>query len=59
LIACVSEKYFRLHETAPLVGDTTLLHKRTGWEPEMNFQGIIEEMVHADIDRWEHGDVNV
>lgn len=58
-IACVSEKYFRPYDTVPLLGDATRLRDRTGWTPEKNIEGMIEEMVHADIVRWEHGVTNV
>jgi len=54
-IAKVSDRYFRPHDTLPLVGDSTRIQNITGWNREQNFYEVVNEMVMADIDRWKKG----
>jgi GDPmannose 4,6-dehydratase len=59
VLATVSERYFRAHETPPLIGDSSKIKLLTGWNKTMDIKQIIEDMVSADIDRWERGITNV
>lgn len=45
----VDSKLVRGSERTPPVGDTTLARERLGWEPEIGFEAMIEEMVQADL----------
>ena len=41
----VSEKYFRPAEVESLLGDATKAKEKLGWEPEISFKELIEDMV--------------
>ncbi|MEJ7798595.1 MAG: GDP-mannose 4,6-dehydratase [Solirubrobacteraceae bacterium] len=45
----VDRKLVRPPERTPPVGDTTRARERLGWEPEISFREMIEEMVQADL----------
>lgn len=45
----VNPAFVRPPEGTPPVGDTTLARERLGWEPEIGFEAMIEEMVRADL----------
>ena len=45
----VNSELVRASERTPPVGDTTLARERLGWEPEISFEAMIEEMVQADL----------
>ena len=45
----VDPKLVRGTERNPPVGDATLARERLGWELEISFEEMIEEMVHADL----------
>ena len=45
----VNAKLVRPSERTPPVGDTTLALQRLGWQPEISFEAMIEEMVQADL----------
>jgi len=45
----VDAKLKRGPERCPPVGDTTLARERLGWEPEIEFEAMIEEIVQADL----------
>jgi GDPmannose 4,6-dehydratase len=45
----VDAKLVRPSERTPPVGDTTLARERLGWQPEIGFEEMIEEMVLADL----------
>jgi GDPmannose 4,6-dehydratase len=45
----VDERLVRAPERTPPVGDITLARERLGWEPEISFEAMIEEMVQADL----------
>src|ERR1035438_1835029 len=47
----VDPKFFRPAEVDHLVGDATKAREQLGWECEVDFYGLIEMMVAADIDR--------
>ena len=44
-IVKVSEKYFRPAEVESLLGDATKAKEKLGWEPEISFKELIEDMV--------------
>ena len=44
-IVKVSEKYFRPAEVESLLGDATKAKEKLGWEPEISFNELIEDMV--------------
>jgi len=44
----IDNKYFRPEELKDLKGDSTKLRKKTGWEPNYTFEGMLDEM----IDYW-------
>jgi len=46
----VDRRYFRPTEVDLLVGDATKAKEKLGWEPELDFDSLIEEMVQSDID---------
>ena len=41
----VSDKYFRPAEVESLLGDATKAKEKLGWEPEISFKELIEDMV--------------
>lgn len=45
------EKFMRPAEVDLLVGDATKANAKLGWEPEVSFEGLIQMMVEADIER--------
>lgn len=57
--ACVdldAERYLRVDrallrtvESTPSVGDPTRARKRLGWEPSLDFSGLVQRMVQADL----------
>ncbi|HET6231226.1 MAG TPA: GDP-mannose 4,6-dehydratase [Longimicrobiaceae bacterium] len=44
-------RYMRPAEVDLLVGDPALAKRDLGWEPEVNFQGLVKMMVDADLAR--------
>lgn len=59
VLAKVAKRYFREQATPPLTGDANRLSTLTGWHPQHSIQTLIENMVHADLMRWEQGANNV
>jgi len=43
------ERYFRPSEVDTLLGDATKARKNLGWKPRTTFEGLIREMVEADL----------
>jgi GDPmannose 4,6-dehydratase len=46
----VDPKYFRPTEVELLIGDSTKCQQKLNWKPKYNLQGLVKEMVAADID---------
>ena len=44
-IVKVSDKYFRPTEVDSLLGDASKAKEKLGWEPEITFDNLIEDMV--------------
>jgi len=49
-VVAVNPKYYRPTEVEQLLGDPTKLKKKTGWEPQVTFEKLVEIMAKAD---WE------
>jgi GDPmannose 4,6-dehydratase len=49
----VDEAFHRPAEVDHLTGDSTKARKMLGWRPEVEFRGLVEMMVDADLERWE------
>jgi GDPmannose 4,6-dehydratase len=47
----VDPRYYRPAEVDLLVGDASKAYRALGWEPEVSFERLVEEMVLADLDR--------
>jgi len=47
----VDERFFRPAEVESLLGDATKAKEVLGWQRRVDFDGLIEEMVAADMDR--------
>lgn len=47
----IDEKFIRPAEVDLLLGDATKANKKLGWEPQYTFEGLINEMVDADLCR--------
>jgi GDPmannose 4,6-dehydratase len=45
--------FFRPAEVDLLVGDASKAKQKLGWTPTVTFQGLVERMVNADMERWE------
>lgn len=58
-LAEVSERYFRPHDTPPMVGDPSLIESETGWRRKVGLEQMVAEMIYADINRWKKGMTNV
>ncbi len=43
------KEYVRTHESMPLLADPSLATEKLGWKPEVDFEGLIEMMVQADL----------
>ena len=49
----VDPQYFRPTEVDLLIGDPTKCNQKLGWKPKYNLQGLVKEMVAADLDLFE------
>jgi GDPmannose 4,6-dehydratase len=47
----VDPRYYRPAEVDLLVGDASKAKRVLGWTPEVSFEQLVEQMVHADLDR--------
>lgn len=47
----VDEKLYRPAEVYELKGDYSKAKRRLGWEPKVNFEGLVKMMVDADLER--------
>ena len=44
----ISEKYFRPTEVEQLLGDSSKAKNNLGWEPKINFEELVKDMVLSD-----------
>jgi len=49
-VVAVDEKYFRPTEVELLIGDPTKSKTKLGWTPKYDLQGLVKEMIEADIE---------
>lgn len=49
-VVAVDEQYFRPTEVELLIGDPTKSNTKLGWKPKYDLQGLVKEMVIADIE---------
>ncbi|GAA4316618.1 GDP-mannose 4,6-dehydratase [Mucilaginibacter gynuensis] len=49
-VVAVDPKYFRPTEVELLIGDPTKSKTKLGWEPKYDLQGLVKEMVAADVE---------
>ena len=52
----VDPRYLRPAEVDHLIGDPTKAKTELGWEPSVDFKGLVHMMVDADLDRHTKGD---
>lgn len=50
-IVKVDPRYFRPTEVESLLGDPTKAKNKLGWEPKIQFEELVQEMMHHDIDQ--------
>ena len=59
--ACLSRpfppRYFRPTEVDLFIGDPAKAKKLLGWEPEITFEALVQEMVAEDMKLVESGDL--
>ena len=48
----VDQRFVRPAEVDMLIGDCSKAAEKLGWKPEVDFKGLVELMVDADMDRW-------
>jgi len=48
-IVAIDPRYFRPTEVTTLLGDATKARKQLGWEPQISFEQMVEEMVNEDL----------
>lgn len=46
----IDPRYFRPAEVDLLVGDASKARKELGWEPKIKIEGLVKEMMHADLE---------
>jgi GDPmannose 4,6-dehydratase len=51
----VDERYLRPAEVDHLIGDPAKAKKQLGWEPTVDFKGLVHMMVDADLERLKSG----
>jgi GDPmannose 4,6-dehydratase len=49
-VVAVDPKYFRPTEVELLIGDPTKSNTKLGWKPKYDLQGLVSEMVAADVE---------
>jgi len=53
----IDPQYFRPTEVDLLIGDPAKAKKLLGWEPEITFEGLVQEMMEEDMKLVEAGDL--
>ena len=48
----INPKFFRPAEVSLLHGDSSLIRKELGWQPEYSFQNLVDEMMFNDLDKY-------
>ncbi|MCC8409617.1 GDP-mannose 4,6-dehydratase [Mucilaginibacter sp. UR6-1] len=52
-VVAVDPKYFRPTEVELLIGDPTKSNQKLGWKPKYDLQGLVKEMMAADLELFE------
>jgi len=50
VVVAIDPQYYRPTEVDTLLGDPTKCKQKLGWEPKTTFEGLVSEMVAADLD---------
>jgi GDPmannose 4,6-dehydratase len=50
VIVNIDPRFFRPTEVESLLGDATKARRELGWEPEINFDALVKEMVDTDLE---------
>jgi GDPmannose 4,6-dehydratase len=50
VVVLVDPRYFRPTEVETLLGDASKARTRLGWEPEISFETMVQEMVYQDLE---------
>lgn len=58
IIAEVSPKYFREHETPPLMGCSRKLYEATKWAPSKSVRELAGEMIQSDLGNYVRSSIN-
>ena len=45
-------RFMRPAEVDHLIGDSAKARKQLGWEPDVDFEGLVQMMVEAHLERW-------
>ena len=53
----IDERFIRPAEVDVLVGDATKAHEKLDWEAQVDFAGLVEMMVDADLDALQPADL--
>jgi GDPmannose 4,6-dehydratase len=53
VVVSVDSQYFRPTEVELLIGDPTKCNQKLGWKPKYDLQGLVQEMVAADLSLFE------
>lgn len=48
-VVAVDPRYFRPAEVETLLGDASKAKQKLGWEPEISFDQLVDEMIAADL----------
>jgi len=51
VLVCIDPHYYRPAEVDLLKGDASKARQRLGWEPRIDLEGLVQMMVHADLDQ--------
>ena len=54
----IDPRFLRPNEGLQLVGDSTAIRRKTGWEPESTFEKLITSMVETDLTIARHENIN-
>jgi GDPmannose 4,6-dehydratase len=49
VVIAIDPRYFRPSEVDSLLGDSSKARRKLGWQPKIDFDGLIEDMVDADL----------
>ena len=56
-VVSIDPRYFRPAEVELLIGDSTKAREKLGWQPSYDLNGLVKEMVAADLDLFQQNRV--